>query len=201
MPWSSTHSGWRSRATPHFNPPDLTSATLKFAVKVNAPAFTYPLLAVFSAPGISAAPEEEEAFAVDAQGAVLKLAPEDYKALTALARGVDAMQDTGVGEAWRVKSPITCRPIHVLLVPQPEQPTAAVVAAEGGRKEPGALRETSVYAFSKENAQLSKPVGELTELPDAMREFFGLVEEAEGEGDADELTLTKMKALLNIGER
>lgn len=58
------------------------------------------------------------------------------------------------------------------------------------------LRTTSVYAFKKENAELSTPVGELTQLPDALVEFFGLAEEARGEGEADEEVLDKVKALL-----
>ncbi|KAL1672123.1 hypothetical protein EV122DRAFT_284277 [Schizophyllum commune] len=251
MPWSSPHSGWRSRATPYPGPtPDPAAAELKFAVKVSAPAGEYPLLAVFAGPSSStttspspSSPETDTNFAINAKGHVLRLAPEDFTALTALARGVDAMHDAGVYDAerrgsWRVKSPITCRPFHVLLVPQPRESAAvAVAAAQELGKDPveglgdparmsgepasaraetiaegelnavegtptpvenpkPALRTTSVYAFKKENAELSTPVGELTQLPDALVEFFGLAEEARGEGEADEEVLDKVKALL-----
>ncbi|KAI5894477.1 uncharacterized protein SCHCODRAFT_02617078 [Schizophyllum commune H4-8] len=256
MPWSSTHSGWRSRATPYNGPtPDLAAAELKFAVKISAPAGEYPLLAVFAGPSSSSTPSSpspsspspESNFAIDAKGHVLRLAPEDFTALTALARGVDAMHDAGVYDAerrgaWRVKSPITCRPFHVLLVPQPPESAAVAVAAaqelgkdpveglgdparaSGGPASARAeaiaegelsavegtptpvedpkptLRRTSVYAFKKENAELSTPVGELTQLPAALVEFFGLAEEAQGEGEADKEVLDKVNALLR-GER
>ncbi|KAL1712992.1 hypothetical protein EV715DRAFT_296524 [Schizophyllum commune] len=246
MPWSSPHSGWRSRATRYPGPnPDLAAAELKFAVKVSAPAGEYPLLAVFAGPSSSSttsplpsSPETATNFAIDAKGHVLRLAPEDFTALTALARGVDAMHDAGVYDAerrgsWRVKSPITCRPFHVLLVPQPRESAAvAVAAAQELEKDPvkgpgdpartsaraeaiadgelnavegtptpvedakPALRTTSVYAFKKENTELSTPVGGLTQLPDALVEFFGLAEEARGEGEENKEVVDRVKALL-----
>ncbi|KAL1725200.1 hypothetical protein EV714DRAFT_288077 [Schizophyllum commune] len=252
MPWSSPHSGWRSRATPYPGPtPDLAAAELKFAVKVSAPAGEYPLLAVFAGPSSPStttspslsSPETDSSFAIDAKGHVLLLAPEDFTALTALARGVDAMHDAGVYDAerrgsWRVKSPITCRPFHVLLVPQPRESAAvAVAAAQELGKDPvkglgdparmsgepadaraeaiaegelnavegtptpvedakPTLRTTSVYAFKKENTELSTPVGELTQLPDALVEFFGLAEEARGEGEENNEVVDRVKALL-----
>ena len=59
-----------------------------------------------------------------------------------------------------------------------------------------ALRATSVYAFKKENTELSTPVGELTQLPDALVEFFGLAEEARGEGEENKEVVDRVKALL-----
>ena len=184
MPWSSPHSGWRSRATRYPGPtPDLAAAELKFAVKVSAPAGEYPLLAVFAAPSSPtttstspSSPETEPNFAIDAKGHVLRLAPEDFTALTALARGVDAMHDAGVYDAerrgsWRVKSPITCRPFHVLLVPQPRESAAVAVAAaqELGKdpvKGPGDPARTSAEAEAIADGELNAvegtptPVGE-----------------------------------------
>ncbi|KAL1745535.1 hypothetical protein HDZ31DRAFT_36181 [Schizophyllum fasciatum] len=188
MTWSSPHSGWRSRATLYSETANISRANLRFAVTVSAPALTYPLLAVFAGTPSQnqgdAAPEDS-GFAVDSGGNVLKLTPEDFHALTSLAHSVDAVQ----GRDWRVQSAFTCRPFHKLLVPQEPE-------TEGDAQGRRPLRKTSVYAFKKDNTDLSKPVGELTRLPDTLIEFFGLAEEARVADGTEGHVLQQLRSIL-----
>ncbi|THH21153.1 hypothetical protein EW146_g366 [Bondarzewia mesenterica] len=144
--------GWHARAQAHPDGSTYEPArsdlifVLQRKTKVEPEGFT---LALF-APDI----------AVDAMGKVLKLSSEDWNALEALAgRAKDKQRvpETGsFGNQWRIQQRRTDLPIDQFHFAQ-------------GASDP--LYVVGVYGYDGETRTLSKPVGEITELPEVNRHF------------------------------
>jgi hypothetical protein len=181
--WSSPTAGWHARATPlsgsertSFEP---SLSALVFAsihsTPVNPEGFT---LALFT-------PD----LAVDARGALLRLTPDDFSALSDLARmavNPNEVPETGTfRNQWAIAHPITSRPIDRLLVP-----SYGDIAGE--------FKEVQVSGYQKGRTRLRAPVGEKTELPDVLHELFGLIQEGseDGPGEPDETLVGRVKVLL-----
>lgn len=171
----SEFAGWRARATALPDPASfkMTSDKLAFAALFNAPVDQEGFTLALFAPDV----------AVDANGALLRLEADDFNGLAALARAADALPDTGAfRNQWRVRQPITSRPIDRILV-----------------KSESGVRETSVYGWAKGSTQLDKPVGTTDTLPRPLYELVELVREArEGHqrGGEDKAVIDRVKTLL-----
>jgi hypothetical protein len=174
--WSSSISGWHARATTHPDGADYTpkADALVFAVIHSLPA---------DPEGFSLALFKPDA-AVDARGAALKLQQDDWDALARLS--ASAISDVpAVGSfpnQWRIAQPTTSQPIDRLL-------------AKNGDK----FDQVSISGYSKTRTALKSPVGDITELPGVLYEFFGLLQEGrEGyeRGTEDIALIGKVKALL-----
>lgn len=147
--------GWYARTQPHPSPQDFlpTRESLAFGT-VRSAQVGLSITAVFFFPDI----------VVDSMGRVLRTQESDFVGLTALAKQILDLPPTGsFGNCWRVARTATCRPIEKAYVPNDN----------------GQLTQTSVYAFvGGEPMVLSQPVGEYTELPRVLADFFSLVLEA-----------------------
>lgn len=153
--------GWYSRSLPLA--PEMAATftpaldDYKLAVRINAMGGDTILLALFR-PNI----------AMDNKGSLLALFSSDFEGIVSLAEKVDEASDKENGQRvrWRIDTG-TCKPFHILQLPNPtaENPYSTV--------------ETSVYGYSKGLKELSPPVGDVTELPDIIYEFFALAKEAE----------------------
>lgn len=173
--WSSDFAGWRARATTLPDPasfkatPDNLVFAALYSVPVDPEGFT---LALFS-PNV----------AVDASGALLRVEHGDFDGLVKLAHAVNELPDTGeFRNQWRVRQPITSRPIDRIFV-----------------KSGAGVRETSVYGWAKETTVLEEPVGTTNTLPGPLYQLVGLVREArEGyeKGREDRAVIDRVKALL-----
>lgn len=150
--WSSNLAGWRKRATAvadgslHPSEDKLVFAAI-YSTPVDPAGFT---LALF-----------EPDTAVDAAGHVLTLLREDFDGLKALAHAVARLPETGEFQnQWRVKWPMTSRPIDRVLVKTPE-----------------GIKETSVYGWAKGHTELEEKVGDVEVLPAPLYEFVGVARE------------------------
>ncbi len=175
--WSSEYGGWHNRSAPHRSPDDFTPTrdALVFAVLRNAPADPNGFTLALYTPNI----------AIDASGRIFQLGDTDFAGLSALARHVLTLPQTGsFMNAWRIVRPITSQPIERLFVPDSS----------------GQLVQTSVQGFEKEHRnQLKTPVGQYTELPSVLSELFGLITEARAgyqKGVEDSSVIAKVKAIV-----
>ncbi|THU88063.1 hypothetical protein K435DRAFT_782196 [Dendrothele bispora CBS 962.96] len=162
MSTSSSLSGWHARTlqTPYsaanaFEPKldSLTFAVLH-STPVEPEGFT---MALFKGTSTS-----DDAVAVDALGRVLLVSEKDAAGLTELAKSVNTLPKAGgFRNTWRIKQQTTSQPISRLLI-----------------KDGNNLQETSVQGFATGKKELKTAVGDVTELPDALYDFVGLVLEA-----------------------
>uniref|UniRef100_D8Q2L5 Uncharacterized protein n=1 Tax=Schizophyllum commune (strain H4-8 / FGSC 9210) TaxID=578458 RepID=D8Q2L5_SCHCM len=176
-------------------PPDqffLDGRQLVFAVAVKAPDESAHILLAVIEPGglfspVPAGPfpvDTSRGLAIDEKGNLRTLAAEDYQGLTALAYGVDAMQDPELtGSTWRMGSSPEDQSTYELSVPVPGR-----LQGLGGNP---VLRQTRVYAYSKENTKLSM------QLPPALVEIFELAEEARVDGEPNEDVIRWVKNTLS----
>lgn len=104
--------------------------------------------------------------AMNDQGILRALSSSDFEGLVSLAEKVAEVSSKESGRGWRTISD-TCTRFHILQLPTP---TA---------EEPWSVVETSVYGYTKGWKHLSIPVGDITELPDIVHDFFALAREAE----------------------
>ncbi|KAL1713000.1 hypothetical protein EV715DRAFT_296532 [Schizophyllum commune] len=192
MSFSSPLSGWHARTTA---PPDqffLDGRQLVFAVAVKAPDESAHILLAVIEPGQPFFPvptgpfpvDNNRGVAIDEKGNLRTLSAEDYQGLTALAHGVDALQDPEIpGSTWRMGSSPEDQSTYELSVSVPGR-------LQGLSGNP-VLRQTRVYAYGRENTKLT------TQLPQALVEIFELAEEARVDGEPNEDMLGWVKNTLS----
>jgi hypothetical protein len=124
--------------------------------------------------------------AVDALGRVLLVSPEDGAGIMTLARNsLEVSPINGRSNTWFAKPMTTCPTLDLLWILPPN------TVRSFGRH----LRSVSVDGFSKWRKDLEKPQNGVYELPDALWELLGLVDEA-GWGEyeeRDEVVLAKVR--------
>jgi len=144
--------GWFSRATPlsdNFSP---SRDKLAFSVLRNAPVDPEGFTLALFYPNL----------AVDATGRVLVLSDTDFSGLVNLAKRTPDLPQTGsFMNTWRIRQDRTSQPIDRLFVPVNDE-----------------LVQTSVQGWERGKKELVTPVGDITELPDVLYDFFGLALEA-----------------------
>lgn len=129
----------------------------------------------------------DEKVAIDAMGKLAFVGNEDWDQLTELAGNIEDLPKTSSfrnANTWKVEQPKTCHLIDRLIIPS----SSSLLEVK--------LVETSVSGYSKSQRHLSKPVGEITELPDILYTLFGLViESREGltEGEEDNVVVDKVR--------
>ncbi|EIN06692.1 hypothetical protein PUNSTDRAFT_145213 [Punctularia strigosozonata HHB-11173 SS5] len=152
--WSSDITGWRNRSQPHPHPLSFfpSRENLQFAVSscamIECPMHVF---AMFSSSSSSVG--------IEASGKALILDEGDAGALMRLTNAILGLSDG----PWNIDTDVSCQSSSII--------TAA--NADG----PG-LTTVSVHAYSKNNRKLEKPVDGVTELPDALYELLGLMNEA-----------------------
>ncbi|TFK48879.1 hypothetical protein OE88DRAFT_1810272 [Heliocybe sulcata] len=157
--WSPSYEGWLSRATPVSDSFTPRKDSLLLASFVDTPAKQGVLTLALFKPNV----------AVTSSGQVLTLQERDLAAITSLAAQVSSLPETGAfRNQWRVSHPITSRPIHRMYIADGE----------------GGLKVTSVYGYDKRARKLTGETAGYEELPDALYELFGLVEEGKKSSDA-----------------
>lgn len=174
-PWSSEYENWYTRTQPHPSPDAFTPSrsTLDFVVlhnsQVEPEGFT---LAVFN-----------DKTAVDSMGRVLVLSDKDYAGLTALARQVPALPETGnFRNTWVIKHERTGQVIERILV---------------GKE----LKETSVQGFVKGKTELKEPTAGRETLPEVLVEVAGLLlegREGHQRGAEDKSVVQRVKDALQV---
>jgi len=171
--WSSEFEDWSSRATPHPDPDSFVPARSNLAhivLRNSQVEHEGFTLAVF-----------KDKVAVDAMGRVLVLSDKDFDGLSSLATKILDLPDTGnFRNTWRLKHLATSQPIDRILVGDE-------------------LKETSVQGFVKGLKELKEPVGDVSELPDALAELTGLVLEGRKDyqrGKEDGAMVQKVKDLV-----
>ena len=187
--WSSSYSGWRTRAEKFPNSQSYIPhrGDLKLAVVRNAPAdsegFT---LALFSNPAGA------ERVAVDASGSVFVLAPQDFDGMLRLAQCTLSLpKPNNFRETWVVKHERTSQPIDRILVAHVDLPSQPL---EDYREE---YTETSVQGFDKRKRELERAVDKIFELPLELWELTGVVLEARASGgEEDEGVLRRVRSVL-----
>ncbi|KAL1698854.1 hypothetical protein EV121DRAFT_284511 [Schizophyllum commune] len=184
--------GWHARTTA---PPDqffLDGRQLVFPVAVKAPDESAHILLAVIEPGQLFSPVPTGPFpvdinrgvAIDEKGNLRTLSAEDYQGLTALAHGVDALQDSEVpGSTWRMGSSPEDQSTYELSV--------SVLGRLQGLSGNPVLRQTRVYAYGRENTKLTM------QLPPALVEIFELAEEARVDGEPNEDMLGWVKNTLS----
>jgi len=187
-PRASPHAAWHARAlqTPHPSPHDFTPTydSLLLAALVESDLDPLGVTLTLYSPDTTK-PNDNSIVAIDAFGRVLLVSPDDAVGILALARtSLNLPPPDGWQNMWVVKRQVTCLPInHLYLAPPPSAPD---------RKR---LKKFSVAGYSERTRELEKPVDGIKELPHALWELVGLVNEA-GEGGyeaRDELMLAKVR--------
>ena len=174
--WSSSYSGWHTRATPYPSPDTFapTREGLAFASLYHAPANPDGFSIALFRPNV----------AVDAKGDILVVTQDDFVGLEQLAKQTLDLPHTDLPmNTWRVKQRRTDMPIHRLHVPRSSDE----------------IVETGVQGFEKGKKELKEPVSGINELPEVLHEIIGLVVEGrEGyeRGKANEEVIGKVKAVL-----
>ncbi|KAI9065138.1 hypothetical protein FKP32DRAFT_1590889 [Trametes sanguinea] len=151
--------GWHARAHPHPSSATFVPARdkLVFAVLLNAPADPEGFTMALFRPDV----------AVDARGRILQVQPDDFAALADLAEQVNRLPETGsFMNAWRVAHDRTDQPIDRLFVTTP-----------GGNE----IKQTSVQGWHPDKKDLKTPVADYNELPSALHELFGYIQEGRTE--------------------
>lgn len=179
-PWDSEFSAWRARASLHPGSPDNFTPTrdaLALIVLDSTPRDPDGFTLAFFEPNI----------AVDAMGRIIDVKQEDFDGIVSLAKQtVDLPQTGSFMNTWRLERETTSMPIERLFVPAPASPIAD---SEG-------LVQTSVYGYAKGVGKLKSSVGGITELPDLLKQLFGLFEEARGgyqRGQEDKDVIRKVR--------
>ena len=191
MSFSSPLSGWHARTTAAPDQFFLDGRQLVFAVAVKAPDESAHILLAVIEPGQLFSPvptgpfpvDTNRGVAIDEKGNLRTLSAEDYQGLTALAHGVDALQDPEVpGSTWRMGSSPEDQSTYELSVSVPGR-------LQGLSGNP-VVRQTRVYAYGRENTKLTM------QLPPALVEIFELAEEARADGEPNEDMLGWVKNTL-----
>ncbi|KIJ45927.1 hypothetical protein M422DRAFT_29576 [Sphaerobolus stellatus SS14] len=171
---SSPHANWYSRSTPLTEVWTPTAEKLLFGLFLNAPADPEGFICALFEPNI----------VVDSMGKTLKVPQEDFDAIVTLASRSSDLPDTGsFRNAWRIRHPITSKPIQILRYKQTD----------------GSLKETSVYGYSKDINILEEHTQGFTTLPDVLMELFGLLNEPRTgyqKGEEDISMIAKIKQIL-----
>ena len=107
--------------------------------------------------------------AVDSIGRVLLVPPEDGAGIMTLARKTLELPSTDMGNTWSVKLLTTCPVLDLLWSMPPHE------LAWGPEKR---FTRVGVSGFSKERRELEMPQYGFRDLPDALWELVGLVDEA-----------------------
>lgn len=170
--WSSKLEGWYKRARPHSSPPDIdfSEAKIIMASRYSAMGGSGFNMALFEL-------DSNGKIAVDARGQVLILDAEDAAAFSTLLDNTLSLP-THEYRIWHLS---TCRPFDIISV-----------AAAGDKFE-----EFSIYGYRKSMRDLEENDGQ---LPDALWELYGVVEEAKSRGrneEKDEEVLNAVKARLH----
>ncbi|KAL7283510.1 hypothetical protein ACG7TL_002943 [Trametes sanguinea] len=156
LPMSTTSAkGWHARAHPHPSSATFVPARdkLVFAVLLNAPADPEGFTMALFRPDV----------AVDARGRILQVQSDDFAALADLAEQINRLPETGsFMNAWRVAHDRTEQPIDRLFVP-----------SSGGNE----IKQTSVQGWHPDKKELKTPVADYNELPSALHELFGYIQE------------------------
>jgi hypothetical protein len=148
--WSSKLEGWHGRAHPHSSPSyiDLTKVKMVMASRYSAEYADGFNMALFEL-------DTKGMIAVNASGQVLVLEADDATAFNTLLGSTLSLPK----QEYRIWYFATCQPFHFVNV-----------ADEGGQ-----LKEFSIYAYSRSMRDLEDNAGQ---LPEALWELFGVVEEA-----------------------
>ncbi|EPQ54925.1 hypothetical protein GLOTRDRAFT_121858 [Gloeophyllum trabeum ATCC 11539] len=170
--WEPSHEGWYSRAQPGSTSFTPTRENLLLALTVDTPARQGTLVAALFKPNV----------AIDGSGRVLSLAQPDIDGISSLAAQVLSLPDTGSFQnQWRIDHPITSRPIYKLHI------------TDGGQ-----TKLTSVYGYEKGNKKLKSNTAGHDELPDALYQLLGLLQEGQqgSESGGNSEVVEAVKALI-----
>ncbi|KAF8155417.1 hypothetical protein B0H34DRAFT_713184 [Crassisporium funariophilum] len=184
--WSSVHTGFLTRATPHSDPHSYkpSRSQLRLVVLQNGPvdpeAFT---MALFS-----------DRTCVNKKGHMSILTPADYEGIMGLANDVSKLPPTGeFRNQWRVAHPRTGFAIDRILVPLPGTTLPSTPLATYTDE----YKETGVYGFDEHATRLEAGVEGNADLPGALWELTGLAREAtRQEGEYDGMVLERVRGIL-----
>ncbi|KAL1690558.1 hypothetical protein GGG16DRAFT_55386 [Schizophyllum commune] len=174
LTWTSEHDGWRSRATllgPSALPPNLTSASLVFAVTESGMIGDLVLLAVFDTGDLDVSPlhdvgvaeqvlaessstQADEAhaaghIAIDAAGHIWRLDIDDYAAFLDLVHA--AKMETKDVTNFYVAHTATCQSTVYFIHPEDAQDTSG----DAAQKSASTLRQVGVDAYSRYRRKLT----------------------------------------------
>ncbi|KAF8919455.1 hypothetical protein CPB85DRAFT_1429569 [Mucidula mucida] len=174
---SAAASSWKARALAHPSPSTYnpTYASLALLAMRDTPAIQNSLtLAVFT-----------DKVAITASGQVVVLSSEDYDAIMTLVEQAKALPlPDSFAHTWRVKHPITSRPIDHLRLGTPGQVD---------------MHQFAVYGYDTEKKELKEPVGDITHIPGELSELMELVLEGRAGFKKDEIDaeiVEKVKSIL-----
>ncbi|KAF9027088.1 hypothetical protein BDZ89DRAFT_1067083 [Hymenopellis radicata] len=173
---ASAPSTWKSRAHAHPSPSTYspTYASLALLAMRDMPAIQNSLtLAVFT-----------DKVAITASGEVVVLSSEDYDAIMSLAEQAKALPlPDSFAHTWRVKHPMTSRPIDRVRLGTP----GAVD-----------MHQFAVYGYDSEKKELKEPVGDITHLPGELSELMELVLEGRADLKKDEINAEIVEKVKSI---
>ncbi|EJF60449.1 hypothetical protein DICSQDRAFT_107543 [Dichomitus squalens LYAD-421 SS1] len=155
--------GWHTRAVPH---PDHDALT--FQPTIDNLLFTHRFSAMCAEGFVMALFLPD--IAVDSDGNVLKVQPQDLVILAALVKDVARLPDGGpFNGVWCLSSTYTCQARDHLNVKTPE----------------GTLKQSGVYAWSPRNTALAAPTAGYEHLPASLHELVGYAWEAYAGGSRE----------------